>query len=221
VRPAGGSPVLLDCGATSLTALKALGLDPGELSVVLISHLHADHFGGLPFLILDGQFTRRTSPLTVAGPPGTARRLHQAMELFFPGSAGVDRRFRVGVVELIPGATSQVAGLEVTAFEVDHPSGAPALALRLNLDGKIIAYTGDTAWTPVLPAVAAGAHLFVAEAYSFSRPIPYHLRHADLVAHRPELTSRRVVLTHPSADMLAHHGQSAFELAHDGMTIEL
>jgi ribonuclease BN (tRNA processing enzyme) len=188
---------------------------------VFVSHLHGDHFGGLPFLILDGQFTRRTRPLTVAGPPGIARRLHDAMELCFPGSARVSRRFRVDVVELDPGTSSEVAGLPVTTVEVDHPSGAPPLALRLSLAGQIIAYTGDTAWTAVLPAVAAGADLFIAEAYYFDKVVPYHLRYADLLAHRDELTCRRVVLTHPSADMLAHRAQSAFELAHDGLTIEL
>jgi ribonuclease BN (tRNA processing enzyme) len=125
------------------------------------------------------------------------------------------------VAELNPGATSEVAGREVTAFEVDHPSGAPPLALRLDLDGRTVAYTGDTAWAPVLPAVAARADLFIAEAYSFDKPIRYHLSHADLVAHREDLTSRRIVLTHPSADMLAHQAQAAFELAHDGLTIEL
>jgi ribonuclease BN (tRNA processing enzyme) len=41
-----------------LSALKAAGLDPGEIGVVFVSHLHGDHFVGLPFLILDGQFTR-------------------------------------------------------------------------------------------------------------------------------------------------------------------
>jgi hypothetical protein len=51
--------------------------------------------------------------------------------------------------------------------------------------------------------------------------VPYHLRHADLVAHRPGLTSRRIVLTHPSADLLSHQDELAFDLAHDGLTIEL
>ena len=86
LRQASRVPVLLDCGATSLSALRSLGLDPGEIGTVFVSHLHGDHFGGLPFLILDGQFTRRTSPLTVAGPPGTGERLRQTMEAMFPGS---------------------------------------------------------------------------------------------------------------------------------------
>ena len=55
-------PVLLDCGATSLTALRSVGPDPGEIGTVLVSHSHGDHFGGLPFLILNGH--------TAVIPPG-------------------------------------------------------------------------------------------------------------------------------------------------------
>ena len=223
LRAAGLAPVLLDCGATSLSALKACGLDPGEIGTVFVSHLHGDHFGGLPFLILDGQFSGRTTPLTVAGPPGTAGRLRQAMEAAFPGSSGTRRRFGVDVVELTPGRTSAVRGIEITTWEVDHPSGAPPLALRLDVAGTVIAYTGDTAWTASLAAVADGADLLIAEAYYYDKAVPYHLRYADLAAHRASLTSRRIVLTHMSAEMLARAaaGQLAFETARDGLVIQL
>jgi ribonuclease BN (tRNA processing enzyme) len=223
LRVPGQAPVLLDCGATSLSALKACGLDPAEIGTVFISHLHGDHFGGLPFLILDGQFSRRSSPLAVAGPPGTAARLQQAMETSFPGSSGVRRRFGVNVTELAAGSTSAVSGIEVTSWEVDHPSGAPPLALRLGVGGTTIAYTGDTAWTENLVAAADSTDLLIAEAYYYDKAVPYHLRYTDLVAHRASLTSHRIVLTHMSADMLAkaEEGQLTFETAHDGLTIQI
>jgi ribonuclease BN (tRNA processing enzyme) len=217
----GQAPVLLDCGATSLTALRALGIDPGEIAAVFVSHLHGDHFGGLPFLILDGQFTRRTAPLTVAGPPGTERRLTEAMECLFPGSSAVARRFAVQTVELEPGTAATVGGVRVAGWEVDHPSGAPALALRLGLANRVIAYTGDTAWTGALPGVAAGADLLIAEAYRMDQEVPYHLRHADLAAHRHQLTSRRVVLTHMGAEVLSRTGELEFEAAHDGLVLDV
>ncbi len=219
--PGGAAPVLLDCGATSLTALRQCGLDPGEIAAVFLSHLHGDHFGGLPFLILDGQFSRRVTPLVVVGPVGTGRRLPEAMECMFPGSSGVSRPFPVEVVELHPGAAVTVAGVTAAGWEVDHPSGGPALALRLALGGKVIAYTGDTAWTGALTEVAAGSDLLIAEAYYRDKAVPFHLRHADLVAHSGQLASRRVVLTHMSADMLAHLDHVSFETAHDGLAVRV
>ncbi len=68
-----------------------------------------DHFAGLPFLILDGQFSRRTSPLLVAGPPGIRARLTEAMETLFPGSSRAARRFPVEVTELKTDGTPALA----------------------------------------------------------------------------------------------------------------
>ena len=218
-----GSPgaILLDCGATSLSALKRLGLDPGEITAVFVSHLHGDHFGGLPFLILDGQFSRRTAPLTVAGPPGIGRRLTDTMECLFPGSAAAPRRFSVKTVELEPGSTSDVSGVTVSAWPGDHPSGAPALLLQVSLAGKMIAYTGDTAWTDDIAEAAAGADLLIAEAYYLDKAIPYHLRHADLAEHREKLTAKRIIVTHMSADVLGQPDKLSLEPAHDGLVISL
>jgi ribonuclease BN (tRNA processing enzyme) len=143
------------------------------------------------------------------------------MECLFPGSSEVRRRFSVDVTELAPGAASTVSGVAVRAWEADHPSGAPALLLRLELAGKAIAYTGDTAWTDTLPEAATDADLLIAEAYYRDKSIPYHLRLADLDAHRDRLTARRVILTHMSADMLAHPHDAPFEQASDGLIVSL
>jgi ribonuclease BN (tRNA processing enzyme) len=74
--------ILLDCGASSLVALKARHIDPNVIDAIMLSHLHGDHFGGLPFLLLDAQLlSRRTRPLVIAGPPGTRTRLDAALEV--------------------------------------------------------------------------------------------------------------------------------------------
>jgi ribonuclease BN (tRNA processing enzyme) len=222
LRAAGlAAPVLLDCGATSLTALRRCDLDPGEIGAVFVSHLHGDHFGGLPFLILDGQFSGRTAPLVVAGPPGTGQRLTEAMECMFPGSSQARRRFEVSVVELTPGGTATVAGVRVGAWRASHPSGAPALVLRLDIDGKVIAYTGDTAWTPAVGEAALDADLLIAEAYYWDKAVPHHLRYADLVDHAGDITAHRVMLTHMSADMLSRRPRAVYETARDGLIIEV
>ena len=71
----GSTRFLLDCGASSLIAMKRFGVTPNSIETILITHFHADHFGGLPFFILDAQFSKRRAPLTIAGPPGLGHRL--------------------------------------------------------------------------------------------------------------------------------------------------
>jgi ribonuclease BN (tRNA processing enzyme) len=212
--------VLVDCGATSLTALKAAGKEPNDVTTVLLTHLHGDHFGGVPFLVLDGQFRRRERDLTIAGPPGTRDRVEQAMELLFPGSVGTRRRFGLDFSEIEPGALTSIGPGDVTTIEVEQP-GTPACALRVEYGGAVVAYSGDTAWTDDLLGLAEGADLFIAEAYFFDRQVPYHLDHATLKANEARLDCKRIVLTHMSPEMLARTHEAEFDCAHDGMVIEL
>jgi len=210
---------LLDCGASSLVAMRRFGVDPSGIDAVLLSHLHGDHFGGIPFLVLDGQFRRRTRPLTVAGPPGVEARVRAAMEVLFPGSTGVERRFAVEFVELAAGQSQVLGRLTVTPFGVVHPSGAPPLALRIAGEGKVIAYSGDTEWTEALVEAAHDADLFVCEAYVFDKRVKYHLDYRTLAEHRARLGCRRLVLTHMSEDMLGRLPLPGVEHAEDGLEL--
>jgi ribonuclease BN (tRNA processing enzyme) len=213
--------VLIDCGATALIGMKRAGIDPGSVGCVLLSHLHGDHFGGVPFLVLDGQFGRRESRLVVAGPPGTRERVPAAMEVLFPGSSRADRRFTTDLVELAPGVPTAIGSLTVTGFPVDHASGAPPYALRVECAGRTVAYSGDTEWCEELVAAARGADLFVCEAYTFERRVRYHLDHATLARNLERIGARRVILTHLGPEMLAHRQEAAAECADDGLVVEV
>src|SRR5206468_11610102 len=118
-------------GAMSKLAMKREGVEPLTLDAVLLTRLHGDHFGGLPFLILDAQFRRRTQPLVIAGPTGVEYRVLDAMEMMFPGSSRTGRRFEVQYLELENRRPAALAGISVTPYEVVHASGAPPLALRV------------------------------------------------------------------------------------------
>jgi ribonuclease BN (tRNA processing enzyme) len=213
------SHVLLDCGASSLVALNRLELEPESVDAVVVSHLHGDHFGGIPFLVLDQQFARRERPLLIAGPPGVRDRLVHAMEALFPGSSAVQRRFELRLIELLERAPTRVGLIEVTGLPVVHASGAPAYGLRLVCDGKVIAYSGDTEWTDVLLELCRGADLFICETYTFEKPVRYHLNYATLAQHRAQLACSQLVLTHLHADMLRRKAELDATLAEDGLSL--
>ena len=213
---------LIDCGASSMIAMKRFGVDPSRIESILISHLHGDHFGGLPFFLLDAQLVaRRTRPLVVAGPPGLAVRLQAALEVLFPGSSATPWRFDLQLVELPAGETARIGSLTVRPSPVVHASGAPAYALRVECDEKILAYSGDTEWAESLGEVARDADLFICEAYTYERKLRYHLDYQTIMEHREDLGCRRLVVTHLSDDMLARLTDLDVDVASDGMVITI
>ena len=223
VEPAAGR-FLIDCGASSLVALRRCGVDPDTIGTILITHLHGDHFGGLVFLLRQATLTKqRTLALTIAGPPGLAARLDAAIEVFFPGGAVPPTSFALRVVELAPRVATALDRLTVTAFPVSHASGAPPYALRAETEGKAIAYTGDTLWVDAVAEAARGADLFICEAYSYDRRRGHHLDLATVRAQLPAIGARRTILTHLGPEMLARLDEvsAEFEVAADGMMVEI
>jgi ribonuclease BN (tRNA processing enzyme) len=220
----GEESFLIDCGASAMISIRRFGVDPNHIRAILLSHLHADHFGGLPAFILDGQLiSRRTRPLVIAGPEGLTSRLAALMEAHFPGSSKVKRKFPVEIVELTPEVRADVAGLaSVTGYEVVHPSGTPSLALRVESSGKVISYTGDTEWTGTLLEAGRDADLLICEAYQYDKKVPFHLDYGTLREMLPLMAPKRVLLTHMSAEMLRHVPDvQGYEAADDGLEIEL
>jgi ribonuclease BN (tRNA processing enzyme) len=213
---------LIDCGASSLPALKQLGIISDGIDLILITHFHGDHFAGLPFLLLDAQFTRRSRPLIIAGPEGIEAKLATLMEALFEHSSKTKQRFELSVVALAPEQSRTFGEVTVTPYPVVHgESGGPFLAYRIEAEGRVIAYSADTEWTDTLIPAARDADLFIAEAYYYDKTVKNHLSLKTLEAHLPAINAKRLVLTHMSEDMLARLGDLPYIAAHDGMAVEL
>jgi ribonuclease BN (tRNA processing enzyme) len=213
---------LIDCGASSLPALKRQGIVRDDIDLILITHFHGDHFAGLPFLLLDAQFARRTRPLVIAGPQGIETRLTQVMEALFENSSKTKQRFELSVVALSPRETRTFGAVTVTPFPVVHgESGGPFLAYRIEAEGRVIAYSADTEWTETLVPLARDADLFIVEAYTYDKVVKNHLSLKTLEAHLPEINPKRLVLTHMSDDMLGRIDTLDHTAASDGMVVDL
>lgn len=217
----GDMELLIDCGATALIGMSRLGLDPSRVSTILVSHLHGDHFAGLVWWMLHAvHVAKRTAPLLVAGPKGIEARYVAAAEALFPGASTTRRRFDLNFVEYPEDQTLTLGGIDVTAFEVCHPSGAPPYALRIEADGRTLAFSGDTEWVENLIDVSRDADLFICECYGYDGPVRYHMNWRTIERNLDRLTAKRVLLTHMNAEMLANGlavGDSRVDLARDGL----
>ena len=120
------------------------------------------------------------------------------------------------------GKRNQIGGLTVTPFHVCHDDKAgPCLAYRIDLDGKVICYSGDTEWTTLLVEAARGADLFICECYTFDKVIRAHMALSTLREKLPLVGAKRVILTHMSDDMLSRASEIELETATDGKMISV
>jgi ribonuclease BN (tRNA processing enzyme) len=216
------STFLVDCGPTILQALKRLRIDPGRIDFVVLSHLHGDHFGGLPFLFMQYRYdTPRTRPLGIYGPPGIGERTQRLFEALYEKSAQEPMDFPVGYHELVPGEAETVADVRILPFTVPHVSELCCLGYRLEADGRAIVYSGDSAWSDDFITHARGADLFLCECSTFEPHVPIHISYREISARARDIDCRHIVLTHLGAEPLRRQREISLDCARDGMTLEL
>lgn len=213
---------LLDCGVTTLLALKTLRIPADTIDFVAISHLHGDHFGGLPFLLLEYLYERpRTRPLMIAGPPGTQERvwaLHRAM---YRELSERPMCFPLEFCEFSPGQTQVVHGVEIFPFRVPHQEKDISLGYRVSIERKSLLYSGDCGWNENLIQYSQGADLFICECCYYQTQTNFHVSYPTIVAENSRLGCKRLLLSHLGREVLERLNDVTLECAYDGLVINL
>lgn len=221
VRGRRGS-LLLDCGATTNTGLRELGIDRGEIDTIVVSHFHGDHFGGIPLFLLASLYTDgRTHPVEIAGPPDVEARVRALATAMGHDLDRNDWSFDIRFTEIRPGARLELGPADVQAFETQHQVEAHPQGYRVSLGERTVAYSGDTGWFPELPRLSAGADLFICECTLHHDALDFHLNLDEIVEHREEFDCGRLILTHLGEEMAQQRGRCEIETADDGMIEKL
>ena len=212
----------MDFGTSSMIALAQQGIEHNSIDAILLTHLHGDHCGGVPFMLMDAMLSaKRTRPLTIAGPRDLQRRMTAIQEALFPGSGVMVPKFPLTWIELQPGLSQTVLDLTVTPQPARHTQKTNPTALRVEVGGKTVSYTGDTEWTEDVAKIARDADLLIAECYFYEKPIRWHLNYPGIAQHVRTSGARRVILTHMSKEMLAQVGKVPEECASDGLVVTI
>jgi ribonuclease BN (tRNA processing enzyme) len=212
--------------------LRKIGREPNEIAGWALTHLHGDHIGGFPFLVIDGMFHQpRSEPLAVVGPVGSESRLDGIMRVAYGGLADDERPYSMPVTEIAPGASAELAGVKVIGFAADHQDlPEQPLCLRVETpDGQVVAFSGDTAMCDGLFEAADGADLWIAECSGMAPPWGRHCTWQEWQPAFARVTAKRLVLTHLGTEVrervpeLLTEVPSGLDLAFadDGMVIEL
>ena len=213
---------LLDCGPTSLLALKRAGFDPRQLNAIFLSHLHGDHFGGIAFFFIEYLYLRpRFDPLTIAGPPGTEAKVRALFDVMYGGGAAAKEIPPTNFVILQPDKPQEIDGIVIVPFRVPHQSEVISLGLKVIYQGKQILYSGDSLWTDQFVDQAEGVDLFLCECSFLHEQPGMHVNYQTLSANLDRLRCKQLVLTHLGEEMLSHRHEISAIIAEDGMVLEV
>lgn len=194
---AGRTVCLVDVGGSPVQKLRRLGIDPIDLTAVVVTHTHPDHVYGLPALVQDLVILGRHVPLPVycrVEHVGQIRALLDMFDLLSPGEG-----LEVPIISVEPREGVQVfetPDLTLTASPNVH-GPMPNLAVRAASGGRSLVYSSDTRPCRQVSDLARGATVLVHEA-TFARPDPtqWHstAREAGEVARQAAV--RRLLLAH-------------------------
>jgi ribonuclease BN (tRNA processing enzyme) len=214
--------LLLDCGPTILASLNRHALSAAGIDAVLLSHMHGDHFGGLPFLFLQYIYVeQRVRPLRIIGPPEVEDRVRMLFRAMYADTAAEPLPFALEFIEVQPQETLRVGGIQIAAFSAIHQIQPPSLGFEIKGSGWKIVYTGDGGWTEELVEHTKNADLFVCECSFFETRLKTHLDYPRIAENAGRFGAKRLVLTHLGQETLARANEVALEMAHDGLVIEL
>ncbi|MHB8605978.1 MAG: MBL fold metallo-hydrolase [Thermoplasmatota archaeon] len=198
----GDAKLLLDCGNGVLGALEAR-TSHRALSAIALTHRHHDHVSDIYPIALSARYGKRKVPLLA--PEGTRDWLAKHFALFSEHPDALLAALEVR--EMSDATVARVGQLRVTSYPAEH--GVPALSFRIEGDGRVLAFTGDTRAAKGPLEAARGADLLLAEATFTGNGTeasrPHHMTAREAATLAREAGAKRLVLTH----VLAHLGTDA------------
>jgi ribonuclease BN (tRNA processing enzyme) len=202
--------VLLDCGYSVPPRFWQLGLNVETLDGIWISHFHADHAFGIPALLVRFWEEKRKKALYFLGQKGIESFVLQCLDLAYPNFLP-RLEFSLRFVEIEPGEPVTALGVSWRTAVNDHPQRD--LALRLDVEGTSVFYSGDGRPTSETRALAEDVHLIVHEAFHLSKDIPGHGTIAGCLDMARACGARRLALVHIQRDVRRDRFDEIKELA--------
>ncbi len=182
----------------------------GVVDFIAISHLHGDHFGGLPFFFLESLYQEpRSRPLILTGPPNLKKRVEMLHLAMFGELAERPMTFPVEYRELPPDQTTRVCGVDLVPFAVPHLEKEICFGCQAKLGDKALLYSGDCGWNEDLVRYSQGTDLFICECCYFGSQTPFHLSYPELRQERERLDCKRLLLSHLGREVLARQEEVA------------
>ncbi|UDF32583.1 UNVERIFIED_ORG: MBL fold metallo-hydrolase (plasmid) [Roseateles sp. XES5] len=191
---ANGEKLLFDTGRGVSQRLYETRFNPKDVSHIFLSHLHNDHYEGLPELWMTPWFLLgRDHGFELYGPEGSKEMVDGMRQMFAHDLEKRVNKFNpvenlaIDVDVLKDGVVFEENGVTVTAFPVEHSDGNPAYGFRVDYDGHSVVLSGDTTYSENIVKHGTGADVIVHNVIAFS----------DRLSALPEMQGVLAKLTTP------------------------
>ncbi|MEQ9403495.1 MAG: MBL fold metallo-hydrolase [Cyclobacteriaceae bacterium] len=212
--------ILVDCGASALIRLKHEQIDPDEISTIIISHFHGDHYGGIPFLLISSLFEKkRIATLNIAGPPGIEAKVLHLLEAMYEGTTEKLNQLDLRFYEYMEGTSLVIDDKKIEVWKVEHSIPSNPHGVRITWKGRVFAYSGDTSWTENLIPLSNNADIFLCDCNFLNSPAFGHLSLKELNERKEFINCDNIWLTHMGSEVL-ESDDSTFNRLKDGIRIE-
>lgn len=211
---------IVDCGANAYVNLVRTFGDLDRLQRIFITHFHGDHYGGIPFILINRRFFGRGSNLEIWAPTGAKKRIRDLGEALYPGLGDelVDQD-GLFIREYESEIEFESGGIRVWPVPVVHAPDSIPHGLRISIGEKTMGFSGDTEWNSNILQIAEGTELMMLECNNFSSIRPGHVTYSQIEEQGAEIRTKNLVLNHFGDEMLSNSEKVKGNMAEDGMEL--
>ncbi len=212
--------ILIDCGASSLPLLRKHEVSLTELDIIVLTHFHGDHFGGLPFILLYLSTYGQEKPLQILSPPHCRAKVKELLDILYPGTLILEK-LNIDFITYEAYHPIISLGIRITAFPVIHTVVSFPHGIRIEIDERIISYSGDTSWTDELIPLSRDADLFICECCFYRKEVKGHLNYTAIEKNLSRFQCKKILLTHFDTEMLDNLSDIELDYAREGEIIDI
>jgi len=185
--------LLLDCGYQIPQQLFKNKQDANFIEYIYISHLHADHYFGLPPLLVWMAEEQRSTPLTILTGPNTTEKILQTIDLGYRGCFE-KLPFKLNIHELQEKEPYQAKDIEIHIAPTQH--SVQNFAISLTVHNKKICYSGDGKNTAASARLYHHSDVLIHEAYTYDEPLTGHSNTKEILEMAKRQNIKQLLLCH-------------------------
>lgn len=193
--------LLVDCGNGLIKAMMNNDIDIYNIDTILITHMHADHFFDVPFIILLRSFKKMDNELKIYGPKKLIDSVNKLFEVGYADIKDWRQHLSLGktIMEEFDDLDIETNHYHIKSHLVDHGEFAPAYGFTIDDGCSVLGYSGDSSYCKAIDEIIDMSDISILDC-SFPKGNPSHMGLDNLVEILEKYDDKEIIVTHMSQE---------------------